>query len=107
MRFSIPIRLSPAWLVSKEDENPYNVKTKEIIASFEDMAIKEGRGNVVFPEGNAPKYLSEYLENSKPVNPYVEDPTDVRCVSFSANGDVLDGNIYVNDGARIIDNYRV
>lgn len=107
MRFSIPIRLSPAWLVSKEDENPYNVKTKELIASFGDMAIKEGKGNVVFPEGNALKYLSEYFENSKPVNPYVEDPTDVRCISFSANGDVLGGNIYVNDVIDIIDNYVV
>ena len=30
----IPIRLQPAWLVSKTDDNPYNRKTREILNSF-------------------------------------------------------------------------
>ena len=102
----IPIRLSPAWLVSKEDENPYNLKTREILDAFSPLAIPVGEGNVVFPEGNALKYLAEYFTDELPENPYVEDPSDVRCVSFSPNGDVLGGNVCVSDIMKILENYR-
>ena len=104
-RFSIPIRLSPAWLVSREDGNPYNQKTREILCAFGDMGIPIGEGNVVFPEGNARRYLSEYFKGDVQKNPYVEDPRDVRCVSFSPNGDVLNGNAYRCDVAEILREY--
>lgn len=104
-RCGIPVRLSPAWLVSREDDNPYNRQTKEILNSFAETGIHVGYGNIVFPEGNALRYLAEYFADSKPENPYVEDPCDVRCVSFSANGDVLDGNVYEKDIMEIIKNY--
>ena len=101
----IPIRLQPAWLVSVTDDNPYNVKTREILASFADMEIPANEGNVIFPEGNALKYLAEYFTDELPENPYVEDPCDVRCVSFSPNGDVLGGNVYERDIMEIIRDY--
>ena len=101
----IPIRLQPAWLRSAEDDNPYNRKTREVLDSFADLKIPENDGNVVFPEGNALKYLAEYFTDTKPENPYVEDPCDVRCLSFSANGDVLDGNAYQKDILEIIKDY--
>ena len=101
----IPIRLQPAWLVSATDENPYNQKTREILDSFVDMELPVGEGNVIFPEGNALKYLSRYFTDKRPENPYVEDPGDVRCVSFSPNGDVLGGNVYERDIMEIIKDY--
>ena len=101
----IPIRLSPAWLVSVADDNPYNRITRDILDSFADIDIPVGEGNVVFPEGNALKYLSEYFTHSLPENPYKEDPRDVRCVSFSPNGGVLNGNVYQRDIMEIINNY--
>ena len=55
----IPLRLSPAWLVSVSDDNPYNVKTREILDSFSDFEIPTGEGNVIFPEGNARKALAD------------------------------------------------
>ena len=64
-----------------------------------------GEGNVIFPEGNALKYLAEFFTDERPENPYVEDPRDVRCVSFSPNGDVLGGNVYQNDIMEIIKDY--
>ena len=103
--FGIPIRLQPAWLVSEEDENPYNRKTKEILNSFSDQGIPVGDGNIVFPEGNALNYLSEYFSDEPPKNPYVEDPCDVRCISVEPNGDVLGGNVYKNDILDIINGY--
>ena len=101
----IPIRLQPAWLGSAVDDNPYNRNTREILDSFADMGIRENEGNVIFPEGNARKYLAEYFTDELPENPYVEDPRDVRCVSFEPNGDILGGNAYERDIMEIIKNY--
>ena len=101
----IPIRLSPAWLVSATDDNPYNRKTREILGSFADLELPMGEGNVIFPEGNALKYLAEYFTDEHPENPYAEDPCDVRCVSFEPNGDVLDCNVYERDIMGIVNNY--
>ena len=105
-RCGIPVRLSPAWLVSAHDNNPYNRKTREILAAFGDLNIPTGEGNVVSPEGNAKKYLAEYFSKSIPENPYVEDPCDVRTLSFSPNGDMLDGNVYKDNIIDIVTKYR-
>ena len=101
----IPIRLQPAWLRSATNDNPYNSKTREILNSFADLEIPVGEGNIIFPEGNARKYLADYFTDELPENPYVEDPRDVRCVSFSPNGDVLGGNVYRKDIMEIIKDY--
>ena len=101
----IPLRLQPAWLVSATDDNPYNRKTREILDSFADMEIPVGDGNIIFPEGNASKYLAEYFTHTLPENPYVEDLRDVRCLSFEPNGDVLGGNVYERDIMEIIKDY--
>ena len=102
----IPIRLQPAWLVSQEHKNPYNEKTRAILESFADLDIPVGDGNVIFPEGNALKYLAEYFADGAPENPYEEDPRDVRCISFSPDGGVLDGNAKEKDILEIIESYR-
>ena len=101
----IPIRLSPAWLVSAAHDNPYNKKTREILDHFSDMEITVGEGNVIFHEGNAMKYLAEYFSEKRPKNPYVEDIYDLRCLSFEPNGDVLGGNVYDQDIMEIIKDY--
>ena len=101
----IPIRLQPAWLVSCEDGNPYNQKTRKILDSFGTMGLFASAGNVIFPEGNALQYLVEYFVNDRPENPYCENPHDVRCISVSANGDVLGGNLYRSDIMDIIEKY--
>ena len=101
----IPIRLQPAWLVSPTDDNLYNRKTRQILNSFSDLEIPENDGNVIFPEGNALKYLAEYFTDTLPDNPYLEDPRDVHCVSFSPNGDVLCGNVYESDIMELIKDY--
>lgn len=103
----ISIKLSPAWLVSENDNNPYNIKTREFIKEFDRLNIPVGSGNVVFPSGNAIKYLSEYFdENKEYSSPYEDDPTDIRAISFSPNGDVLKGNIYQNNIMDILKEYR-
>lgn len=103
----IPIKLQPAWLVSHEDQNSYNLKTREIIRAFDHLHIPLNQGNVIFPAGNALKYLREYFdENALPVSPYEEDPKDIKTISFDANGDVLNGNVYETDILELIRTYR-
>lgn len=103
----ISIKLSPAWLVSRDDNNSYNAKTREIIKEFGYKGISVGAGNVIFPSGNAIKYLSEYFdENAEYSNPYEENPKDIRAIGFSPNGDVLNGNVYHKGILDILDEYQ-
>ena len=103
--YGIPIRLQPAWLVSKTDNNPYNVRTRKILNSFTVLGIMESDGNIIYPEGNALIYLKEYFLDQRPENPYTEDPCQVKCLSFCPNGDVLGGNVYHDDVMNILENY--
>ena len=105
---NIPIHTHPAWLVSVDDNNPYNLKTRELLKEFNAMGIEQSSGNVIFPSGNALKYLGEYFDkNIEYHNPYVEDARNMKTISFSANGDVLGGNIYDNSILDIINSYNV
>ncbi len=102
----IKLQVHPAWLVNPEDDNPYNNITREILNEFNKMGIGTSEGNVIFPSGNALKYLSEYFDLSEEnKSPYWEDPTDVRAICFSANGDILDSNIYKQDISEILSTY--
>ena len=103
----ISFKVQPAWLVCPEDGNPYNIRTRQILAQFNDMGIETNEGNIIFPSGNALKYLSEYFDSSKKViNPYEENPMDIRAICFSANGDILGGNVYKKDIMHILSEYN-
>ena len=102
----IYIKLNPAWLVSEKDNHLYNVKTREIIKEFDYLEIPVGSGNVIFPSGNAIKYLGEYFdENVEYSSPYEENPKDIKAISFSPNGDVLNGNVYQKNIIDILNEY--
>ena len=89
------VRVHPAWLVNKDDDNPYNLKTKEILTSFEQLGVFPSNGNIVFPAGNALKYLSEYFnKNTAYVNRYEQNPKDIRAISIEPNGNFLNCNIH-------------
>ena len=103
-----PLRVQPAWLVSADDDNPYNIRTREILAEFYDMGISANDGNVIFPAGNALKYLGEYLNPmADNENPYWEDPADIKAICLSANGDILGSNIYKKDISKILADYKI
>ena len=61
----------------------------------------------IFPSGNAIKYLGEYFnENIEYSSPYEENPRDIKAISFSPNGDVLNGNVYQKNIIDILNGYR-
>ena len=104
---SLPkFRVHPAWLVSTEADNPYNNRTREILAIFSGLGIAMSEGNIIHPSGNALKYLSEYFDlNIRYKSPYTEDPRDVKAICVVPNGDVLGGNIYKRDILDILESY--
>lgn len=103
----VKFRVHPAWLASEDADNPYNNKTREILALFNEMGIPTSGGNVIFPGGNALKHLSEYFDLSiQYTSPYAENPRDIKAICVIPNGDVLGGNIYKADILDILESYN-
>lgn len=100
------VRTHPAWLSGRESENPYDKKTSQILDEFACMGIMPSEGNLIFPEGNALKYLKEYFDPEDPrMSPYTEDERDIRAICIGPDGNVLGGNIYGADIMELIDGY--
>lgn len=105
-KLGVHLRTNPAWLVSKVHDNPYNRRTVEILAEFEAMGISQSDGNIIFPSGNALKYLGDYFDmNQEYVSPYEENPADIHAICIEPNGNVLNGNIYKMDIMSILEEY--
>lgn len=103
----VTIHTHPAWLVSREDKNPYNLKTAELLKEFEQIGISSSEGNIIFPSGNAVKYFENFFDSDKEyISPYTENPEDVHTISISPNGNTTLGeNVYNTNIADIIRNY--
>ena len=106
LKLNLPVRISPAWLVSKNHDNLYNEQTREIVNKFKQLGIAEGEGNVIFPEGNAVKYLSEYFKDKEFVNPYIEDPSNLQSISVEPDGSMLGRSLYKESIFEILDEYK-
>ncbi len=107
LKTGVAIKVQPAWLVSEQTNNPYNNETKKLLSEFSSMGIGANEGNIIFPVGNALKYLGEYFDLSKAEkSPYEEDPYDIKAICFSANGNILGNNIYEKDILEILSQYN-
>lgn len=101
------VKTNPAWIKGRGALNGFDSETSRILKRFSDIGISEASGNVVFPAGNALKYLSEFFEpNKRYINPYEEDPQDLRTLSVDPDGSVLGGNIYQEDISDILSRYK-
>lgn len=106
VREGASLRLNPAWLGSRVDKNPYNAQTEEILRSFKALGIPEGAGNIIFPMGNAIKFLGDYFENRKEfINPYEEEPEDLKSVSIEPDGELFGKNINEENALEILQGY--
>ncbi len=114
----IPIRLQPAWVVNRENDNPYNNRTKQLLAQVEALDLTVSRGNDIFPAGKALEYLSEYFPEPRldltyhcGEAPYSTRLDQVDSISIEANGDVSIcffriGNVYEEDILAILERYN-
>ncbi len=103
----INVLLNPAWLKNPDDNNIYNIKTKSILEEFRNSGINVCDGNVIFPEGNALKYFESYFNpNEKIINPYEENPYDIKAISIDADGSIFGSNIYRQDICDILASYN-
>lgn len=101
------VRVHPAWLVSKDDDNIYNAKTREILKNFERLGVSPSNGNVIFPAGNALKYLGRYFDKNKSYfNRYGQNPKDIRAISIEPDGNFLNCNIHDENFIDKLNNYR-
>jgi MoaA/NifB/PqqE/SkfB family radical SAM enzyme len=109
--------LYPAWLIDAEHDNPYNRKTREILARFADLPIPVLNHGGVDLNGSAAKFLSEYFPDRRPLNPADADLAE-PCAGLAnidnmvivPNGDVMScgfaiGNIYTEDILDIVRRY--
>lgn len=112
------IRLHPAWVVNKEHDNPYNLRTKQLLAEFSPLGLTISEGNNIFPAGKALEFLSEYFPEPK-VDfqfhcgdaPYSTDLANVNSISISPMGEVSIcsfpiGNVYQENIDDILDRYQ-
>ncbi|MBQ3141338.1 MAG: hypothetical protein IJC25_05195, partial [Clostridia bacterium] len=106
--YGAAVRLQPAWIVGAHGDNPYDRRTVQLLADLSDLGLPVGDGNIVFPAGNALKYLSQYFDLQNPtVNPYEEDPRDLRSVSILPDGGLLNGRLDCADALQILREYRI
>ncbi|HXX88108.1 MAG TPA: radical SAM protein [Candidatus Acidoferrum sp.] len=112
------VEWNPCWVVSKNHDNQYNLKTKAILQKLRNLQVKESEGNNAQPEGRACSSLAEFLPTKKSVPqekcgdlPYTEALDSVRTISIEPDGKVslcknfYIGNAYESDIIDIIDHY--
>jgi len=104
----------PAWLVDASHENPYNARTRELLAQFEGILPISGYENQIAPLGDAAKWLREYYEQTEldiSSHTACSEPLMVTNISIVPNGDMMVcgfaiGNIYEEDALDIVARYN-
>jgi hypothetical protein len=89
------ISWNPCWLVSEQDTNAYNLKTRAILDELNELPICTGDGNVVEPKGRALTFLGtyfrptyEWFKTSCQDVPYTEKLDEIRTICVEPNGDI-------------------
>lgn len=88
-----------------------------MLGAFHDLEISVSKGNVIFPAGNAERFLGGYfpekeVDLSEPcgAKSYTSPPDRVKCLSVEPDGSVVAccfpiGNLYEEDIDGILDRY--
>ncbi len=112
------IKWSPCWLVSEDDANDFNLKTKAVLNELKGLLpIEQGAGNVMEPQGRALDNFRSYFQPDSDWSgrscgelPYTGKPDDIRGLCVEPNGDIsvcghLLGNVTETAVTRILDKY--
>jgi len=112
------VRWNPCWVVSKDNDNKYNRRTKTILQKLRNLQVEESAGNNVQPKGRARSSLAEFFppKTSVPKGkcgemPYTEKLDSVKTISVEPDGRVAVcenfyiGNAFKSDIIDILENY--
>jgi MoaA/NifB/PqqE/SkfB family radical SAM enzyme len=112
------VRWNPCWVVSKDDDNKYNRRTKAILQKLRNLQVEESAGNNVQPKGKARSSLAGFFppRTSVPKGkcgdvPYTEKLDSVKTISIEPDGRVsvcenfYIGNALNSDIIDILENY--
>ena len=113
------ILLHPAWLVSKEDENAFNLRTREILNLLScKYNVGISGGNYIIPSGSNKRYIGKYYQiNEIHLNkkcgeiPYTNPLNRITSIRILPDGSVnicrgvTIGNIFEKSIEEIIETY--
>lgn len=90
------LQLQPSWVVNEAHDDPWNARTREVLAEFSGLGVPVGRGDDIFMAGNAALNLAEYypeprldMDDACGSQPYTEPLDRVSSLSIEPNGDVV------------------
>jgi MoaA/NifB/PqqE/SkfB family radical SAM enzyme len=89
------IAWNPCWVISQDDDNMYNRKTKSILKELKDLPVRVSKGNVVEPNGLALINLREFLPEKEKIPtgkcgdmPYTGPLDSVKSISVEPDGKI-------------------
>jgi organic radical activating enzyme len=110
---------NPCWVISEDDDNGYNRKTKSILRKLKDLPVRVSMGNNLEPSGLALINLEEFLPKREKIPagkcgdaPYTEPLNHVTSISVEPNGkiavcnDFHIGNASETDIIDLLENYN-
>jgi|SRR5271157_3358582 len=103
------IEWNPCWVISEDDNNAYNSRTKAILKKLQDLPVEIGEGNVVRPGGRATANLKEFLpkktlmpEGKCGEMPYMEKLDSVKGICLEPDGRIAVCNeFYIGNASEI------
>jgi hypothetical protein len=109
---------NPCWVVSEDDNNQYNQKTKSILKGLGDLPIKKSEEDIVEPDGLALINLKEFLPPKEKFPqgkcgdmPYTNPLDSIKNICVEPDGriavcnDFHIGNAFETDIIDLIENY--
>lgn len=112
------IAWNPCWVVSEDDDNQYNRRTRSILKKLEDLPIRNSGGNVMEPEGFALINLKEFLPPREEIPagkcgdiPYTDPLDSIKSIYVEPDGriavckDFQIGNASKTDIIDLIESY--
>ena len=113
------IAWNPCWVISQEDDNMYNRKTKSVLKELNDLPVRLSKGNILEPKGLSLINLSVFLPQKEkiPVGecgdiPFTEPLDSLTSISIEPDGrvavcyDFHIGNAHKKDILDILENYN-
>ena len=113
------IVLNPCWVISEDNDNMYNRRTKSILKELRNLHVRVSSGNVLEPEGLALINLRAFLPQKKAMPdarcgdmPYTEPLDQITSISVEPDGriavcnDFHIGNASKTDIINLLSNYN-